>query len=146
MSGFLCRVQALAIDSKSIKFVDGFLEMRVHLFVSTRFPTSIISLELSFTPLPRINRHLYRGQTPILTVIMTFVLTLSNSGPDQSLILLESGENAKDDGNASIELDAHEAVGDGFGDELKVHRFAFDQDADCDHRVEGLRGNRCDYR
>jgi hypothetical protein len=66
-------------------------------------------------------------------------------GPNQSLVFRESGENTKDDGDAGIELNAHEAVGDGIGDVLEVHGFAFDQDADGDHRVEGLGWHRCDH-
>jgi len=96
------------------------------------------SLELSFTPPPRTNRHLDGGETPILTVIMTLIWGPANSGPNQSLVLIEGSENAKDDRDTSIELDAHEAVGDSVGDVLKMHGVAFDQDTDGDHCVEGL--------
>ena len=113
-----------------------------------RFPlhrTVVTSLELSFTPPPRIHRHLNCCQTPILAVIVTF-LVLADSGPNQSLVFREGGENAKDDRDAGVELDAHKTVGDGFGDVLKVHGFTFDQNADGDYRVEGLGGNFCDHR
>ena len=105
----------------------------------------IASLELSFTPLPRTHRHLHGGETPILTMVVPFVPAFADSGPKQSLIFRESSENAKDDRDASIELDAHEAVGDSVGDVLEVHGLAFDQDTDGDYCVEGLRGHRCDH-
>jgi hypothetical protein len=105
----------------------------------------VASLEPSFTPLPRTHRHLDGGETPIFTVVMTFVPALANSGPKQSLIFREGSENAKDDRDAGIELDAHDAVGDSVGDVLEMHGFAFDQDTDCDHCVEGLGGHRRDH-
>ena len=69
---------------------------------------------------------------------MTFVPTFTDSGSDQGLAFCEDGENSKDDGNAGVQLNAHEAVGDGVRYVLEVHGFAFDQNADGDHRVEGL--------
>ena len=107
---------------------------------------AVISLKLSFTPPPRIHRHLYGGHTPVLAVIMPFVFTFANSSPNQSLVFREGREDAEDDGDAGVELDAHKAVGDGVRDVLKVHGFAFDQDADGDHCIEWLREHCRGYR
>ena len=76
---------------------------------------------------------------------MTFVPIFSDPCSDQSLVFCEGGENSKDDGNAGIELNAHEAVRDGVGYILEVHGFAFDQNADGDHHIKGLGGHRFDH-
>lgn len=115
---------------------------------SCLFPSpskTVASQKLSLTPPHRANRHLDGGQTPIFTVIMTLVPIFADSRPEQSLVFCEGGENTKDDGDAGIELDAHEAVRDRVGDVLEVHSFAFDQNTDGNHRVEGLGGHRCDH-
>ncbi|KAI9053454.1 hypothetical protein LZ554_002412 [Drepanopeziza brunnea f. sp. 'monogermtubi'] len=56
------------------------------------------------------------------------------------LLLVQHGQQSKDQRDASVELDAHQALGDGIGDVLKVHGLALDQDADGDDGVEGARG------
>lgn len=53
------------------------------------------------------------------------------------LLIVEDGEDAEDDGDARVEPHAHEAVGDGVGDVLEVHRLALDEDADGNDGVEG---------
>lgn len=67
------------------------------------------------------------------------------AGAGEGLVLGEDGEDAEDDGDARVEGDAHEAVGDAVGDVLEVHRLALDQHADGDDGVEGAagRGGRC---
>lgn len=77
-------------------------------------------------------------------MVITLVLNFADPGPNQSLVFCEGGENAKDDGNAGIRLNAHEAVGHGVRYVLEVHDsgFAFDQNTDGDHRVKGSRERR----
>ena len=53
------------------------------------------------------------------------------------LILIEDGEDAKDDGDVGVELDAHEAVDGGVGNVLEVHGLALDEHTDGDDGVEG---------
>lgn len=53
------------------------------------------------------------------------------------LRLGQAGEHAEDDGDAAVELDAHEAVRDRVADVFKVHRRALDEHADRNHRVKG---------
>lgn len=60
------------------------------------------------------------------------------SGAGLRLLVAEDGQDAKDDGDARVEADAHEALGDGVGNILKVHRLALDEDADGDDGVKGL--------
>ena len=114
--------------------------------MSSSSPSKVTLLELSFAPPPRADRHLDGGQTPVLAVIVALVITAADSCSDQSLPFVERGENPKDDGDAGVELDTHEAVRDGIRDVFEVHCFAFDQNADCDHRIEGLGRHRRDHR
>lgn len=60
-----------------------------------------------------------------------------DAGAGLGLVLAEDGEDAEDDGDARVELDAHEAVGDAVGDVLKVHGLALDEDANRDDGVKG---------
>lgn len=63
-----------------------------------------------------------------------------NAGAGFGLVVVEDGQDAKDDGDTGVELDAHEAVGDGVGNVLEVHGLALDEDADGDDGVKGSSG------
>lgn len=69
------------------------------------------------------------------------IVTLAiNAGTSLGLFVVEDGQDAKDDGDAGVELNAHQAVGDGVGDVLEVHGLALDEDADGDDGVKGACG------
>lgn len=79
---------------------------------------------LNFARSPRVSFHtqLDSRQTPVLAVVVTAV----EAGTRLSLFIVEHGQDAENDGDAGIELDAHEAVRHGVGDVLEVHSFALD--------------------
>lgn len=62
---------------------------------------------------------------------------LANARAGLCLLVVEHGQDAKDDGDADVELDAHEALGGGVGNVLKVHGLALDEHADGDDGVKG---------
>lgn len=74
---------------------------------------------------------------------MVVALALSaraNTRAGLCLLLSEHGQNAEDDGDADVELDAHEALGDGVGNVLKVHGLALDEHANGNDCVKGPAG------
>ena len=56
-------------------------------------------------------------------MVMAFIVSLPDSSSRQNLAFCESDEDAEDDSDAGVELGAHEAVGNGIGDVLEVHRW-----------------------
>lgn len=92
--------------------------------------------KLALAPPPRMRRHLHRGQTPVLTVVVALVLAAAEAGALERLVVRKGSEYAEDDGNTCIELDAHERVRHALADVLEVHRRAFDEHADSNDRVE----------
>lgn len=75
--------------------------------------------------------------SPVLAVVMA-VLRQPRALP--RLLLIQDRQQAKDDGNAKVELDAHQAARDGFGNVFKVDGVALDQDANGEDGVEGASG------
>lgn len=98
------------------------------------YPCGRSTLDLAGGPLPPLDAHLYGGEAPVLSMVVPLTV---DAGACLCLVVGEDGEDAEDDGDAGVELDAHEAVGDGVGDVLKVHGLALDEDADGDDGVEG---------
>lgn len=68
---------------------------------------------------------------------MPLVFSAADTGPDQGLLVVQDGQDAKDDGCAGLELDIHQALGDGLADVLKVHGGTLDEAADGDDGVKG---------
>ena len=75
-------------------------------------------------------------------MVVTLRLPTTDARTLQCLVVRERGEHTEDDGNSSIELDAHKRVRNGFADVLEVHRGALNENADGDNRVERLVGDR----
>ncbi len=96
-----------------------------------------LALNLAAGPFVALDAHLDGGETPVLAVVVALAV---DAGAGEGLRVVEDGEDAKDDGDARVELDAHEAVRDGLGNVLKVHRVALDEDADGDDGVKRRRG------
>lgn len=71
------------------------------------------------------------------------VAAREQAGARLGLVVAEDRQDAEDDGDAEVELRAHQAVGYGVGDVLEVHRLALDQDADGDDSVKGGRSRSC---
>lgn len=95
------------------------------------------SVHLARSPFSPLHAQLHRRQPPILTMV---VAATRHARPGLRLLLVEHRQQAEDQRDAGVELDAHQAVGDGLGDVFKVHRLALDQDADGDDGVEGAGG------
>jgi len=69
-------------------------------------------------------------------MIMALVLR-THSRPHESLFLVQDRQQSEDQGNARIQLHAHEALGNAIGNVFKVHGFALDETADGDDGIEG---------
>lgn len=67
---------------------------------------------------------------------VSLVVTATDSGPDQGLLFVQDGEDAKDDGCTCLELDVHQALRHGFANVLKVHGGSLDKASDSDDGVE----------
>lgn len=67
---------------------------------------------------------------------MALVFSATDAGPDQGLLVVQDGQDAKDDGCTSLELDVHQALGHGLADVLKVHGGPLDKASDRDDGVE----------
>ena len=102
--------------------------------------------ELAFRPTSRMRCHLNRSRSPILPMVVPLVRAPPDACAFQSLVIGERGKHAEDDGNARVELHAHERVRDGLADVLEVHRRALDEHAYRDHGIEGLMGHVDGYR
>lgn len=74
---------------------------------------------------------------------MTRRLAAPNSRTLQRLILVQCGEDAKNNGGAGVHLETHECVRDGIADVLEVHGGTLDEDSDGDDGVERLAGGGC---
>lgn len=59
-----------------------------------------------------------------------------DAGASLGLLVVEDGQDAKDDGDARVELNAHEAMRDSIRNVLKVHGLALDQNANGNNGVE----------
>lgn len=96
-------------------------------------------LDLASSPILALDRHLDSSETPVLAVVMA---SRDEAGPRLRLLLGEHGQDAKDDGHARVERDAHQALRHRVGNVLEVHRLALDQHANGDQGVERLRRHR----
>lgn len=76
---------------------------------------------------------------PLLTVSLVFSAT--DTGPDQGLLVVQDGQDTKDDGCTCLKLDVHQALRHGFADVLKVHGGPLDKASDSDDGVEWRGGS-----
>lgn len=76
---------------------------------------------------------------PLLTVSLVFSAT--DTGPDQGLLVVQDGQDTKDDGCTCLKLDIHQALRHGFADVLKVHGGPLDKASDSDDGVEWRGGS-----
>jgi hypothetical protein len=68
---------------------------------------------------------------------VTFAIrSAAQSRSVQSLVIVQARQDAKDDGDAGVQLDPHESVRDGICNVFKVHRGSLDEHADTDNGVE----------
>lgn len=91
-------------------------------------------LNLACGPSLTLDAQFDRSKTPILAVV---VATGSDTSAGLGLLVVQDGENAKDDRYTGVELYAHKAVRHSVGDVLEMHGLALDEDADGDDGVEG---------
>ena len=94
-------------------------------------------LNLAHGPVLAPDTKLNSSQAPVLAMI---VATGRDAGASLCLLVVEDSEDTEDDGDAGVELDAHQAVGDGVRDVLEVHGLALDEDTDGDYGVKGTVG------
>ncbi len=102
--------------------------------------SNILTLNLAAGPLIALDTHLDGCETPVLAVVVALAV---DAGAGESLLVVEHRQDAKDDGDAGVELHAHEAVRGRVGNVLKVHRLALDKHADSD---DGVKSRRCRRR
>lgn len=67
---------------------------------------------------------------------MPLVFSATDAGPDQGLLVVQDGQDAKDDGCTRLELDIHQALGHSFANVLKVHGGPLDKASDSDDGVK----------
>lgn len=115
-------------------FVLCHVQPDVQLDIQPVLVVSNLTVNGSVCPLPPLDAHLNRSEAPILAVVVALAV---DTGAGLGLLVGQDGEHAKDDGDARVELDAHEALAGGLGDVLEVHGLALDEHADGDDGVEG---------
>ena len=88
---------------------------------------------LPSSPAPPFKAQLHRCRPPIFAVTMTAIF---HTGTRHCLFFAEYRQQPKHDGNAAVELHAHQSVRCCIGNVLEVHRFPFDQHPDGDHGIK----------
>lgn len=102
-----------------------------------------ISQNLAIRPFPFPDAQFNSGQPPILAMIMPRItLLLTHTRSRLRLLFIQDRQQAKDQGDAGIQLHAHQPVRDSLGDVLEVHGLALDEDADGDQGIERRCGGR----
>lgn len=99
-----------------------------------------LPLNLAIRPLLSLDAHLDGCLAPVLAVVVALAVGAAHASTSLGLFLGQDGQDAEYDGHARVELHAHEALGDGIGNVLKVHGLALDEDPDRDDGVEGAGG------
>ena len=89
---------------------------------------------LPFSPAPPFEAQLHRCRPPILAVTVTAIF---HTGTRHCLFLAEYRQQPKYDGDAAVQLDAHQSVRRCIGNILKVHRLPFDKHSDGDDGIKG---------
>lgn len=68
---------------------------------------AVLTINGAIGPLLSLDTHLDSSKTPILSMVVTLTV---NTGTSLRLVLGQNGQDAKNDGNASVELDTHKAL------------------------------------
>jgi hypothetical protein len=80
--------------------------------------------------MPAVGRHFYSCKSPVLSMIVPFVLSSAYTCTLQSLIVREGSQDAKDDGDTCVHLDLHESMRNTVTDVLEMHGCSLNKNTD----------------